>query len=31
MTSAYWKYHIAKERERQYGIFIEDEQAKWAA
>lgn len=31
MTSAYWQYHIAQERERQYGTFIEGEQLKWAA
>jgi hypothetical protein len=31
MTSTYWEYHIARERERQYGIFIEGEHLKLVA
>jgi hypothetical protein len=31
MTTAYWNYHIAQERERLYGIVIENELTKLAA
>jgi hypothetical protein len=31
MTSAYWKYHIAQERKRQYGMLIERNEVEWAA